>query len=421
MARILIIGINYAPESIGAGKYTSEMAAWLAAKGHVVRVVTAPPYYPAWRVAVGYRRWWWSREIIEGVEVVRCPLWVPAKPRGLSRIVHLVSFGISSLPPLIGSKAFQPHLVINIAPSLTSAPGALLAAKLSKAQSWLHVQDFELDAALDMGIVEAGPARQLAIGAERLIMRAFSRVSTISEKMLKRLVAKGVDADACVFLPNWADIDSIRPLDTPSPYRAELGIPDDALVALYSGNMGLKQGLELLGEIAHATADEATLHYVFAGQGPGREALQESCRGLSNVHFLDLQPIERLNDWLGLADIHLLPQRADVADLVMPSKLTGMLASGRPVVATAMLGTGVANALQTSGISVPPGSSAGMVQALLSLASAPETRRKMGQAARMQAESSLARDAILGRLNCEIQLLLAHGAPGKFSTDTDQV
>lgn len=419
MAKILIAGINFAPENIGTGKYTGEMAAWLAGQGHKVRVVTAPPYYPAWKVAAGYRRFWWSREIIDGVEVFRCPIWVPAKPSGLTRIIHLASFGISSLPILLASVSFSPNVIINIAPTLVSAPGVLAAAKLCRSRTWLHVQDFELDAALDMGIVEVGAAKRAALAIERLLLRQFDRVSTISDKMLERILAKGVSKGASEYFPNWADIDGIHPLVGVSSYRAELGIPLDDVVALYSGNMGLKQGLEQLGELAHATADLTKLHFVFGGQGPGRAILESMCSGLKNVHFLDLQPVSRLNDWLGLADIHLLPQRADVADLVMPSKLTGMLASGRPILATAHPGTGVADALRCSGIAVPPGNTEALAYSLRSLVSSAGTRKQLGQAARAQAESTLARGAILGRFQQKMLSLLAQKTASETSTDTD--
>lgn len=419
MARILIVGINYAPENIGTGKYTSEMATWLAAQGHIVRVIAAPPYYPSWKVSANYRRWWWSRERIEDVEVIRCPIWVPAKPSGFSRLLHLASFGLSSLLPLIASTAFRPELVINIAPTLASAPGSLLASKMSSSKSWLHVQDFELDAALEMGILDAGAAKKISLRIERSIMGAFNRVSTISEMMLDRISSKGVPVSRRVFFPNWADIDAIRPLDGPSTYRGQLGIPEEAIVALYSGNMGMKQGLEVLGHVANETADLQMLHFVFGGQGPGRDALEIACKSLPNVHFVDLQPTERLNEWLGLADIHLLPQRADVADLVMPSKMTGMLASGRPVLATAVAGTGVANALQKSGITVPPGDVPAMVIALRELVSSPSKRQTLGRAARRQAEASLARESILKRFHHDILSLLARDTPGQTPTDTD--
>ena len=404
MPRILVVGINYAPETIGTGKYTSEMCAWLASRGHALRVIAAPPYYPAWKVWNGYRRLWFTRATLDGVQVIRCPLWVPAHPGGVKRLLHLGSFAATSALALLWSLAWRPTHVVAVAPTLASAPMAWLVARMSGARCWLHIQDFELDAMVEMGIVRAGPLERAALALERWLLRRFDRVSTISPKMLERLASKGVDADKRVLFPNWADIDAIHPLAAPSPYRAELGIADDAVVALYSGNMGLKQGLELLGQAAGALP---AIQFVFGGQGPGRAALEAACANLPNVRFLDLQPLERLNDWLGLADIHLLPQRADVADLVMPSKLTGMLASGRPVLATALPGTGVANAIRDCGCSVAPGDSDAFVQALQDLAGDPALRASLGGVACRQAETTLARCGILNRFE---QDLMAPGA-----------
>jgi colanic acid biosynthesis glycosyl transferase WcaI len=455
MSRILVTGINYAPENIGTGKYTSELCEWLAARGHDVRVVTAPPYYPAWKVWPDYRRFGFKRERRNRVDVVRCPIWVPAQPRGTTRMLHLASFALTSFLAFVHAIFWRPQAVVTIAPTLASAPGAWLLAKCTGARSWLHIQDFEVDAAMDMGIVDAGPLKRFALAAERWLLRRFDRVSTISPKMLERLAHKGVASERQVSFPNWADIDGIRPLDAPSSYRAELGIPDDAVVALYSGNMGLKQGLELLGEAARrlslpAHSDEAALetvgrslppharedarradggapalHFVFGGEGPARAALESACAGLPNVHFLGLQPTERLCDWLGLADIHLLPQRADVADLVMPSKLTGMLASGRAVLATALPGTGVANALVHSGIVTPPADVDAFVNALRALAGDAQRREELGTAARQQALATLSRDAILGAFDARLAQLIGgmaatttHPSPREAGTGT---
>jgi len=407
MSRILITGINYAPENIGTGKYTGELCEWLASRGHEVRVVTAPPYYPAWKVWPGHRRFWFAREWRNGVDVIRCPIWVPAQPRGLTRMLHLASFALSSLFAFAHAIAWRPHAVVAIAPTLTSAPGAWLLAKLTGARSWLHIQDFEVDAAMDMGIVDAGPLKRFALAAERWLLRRFDRVSTISPKMLERLAHKGVAQDKQIQFPNWADIDGIRPLDAPSAYRDELGIAHDAVVALYSGNMGLKQGLELLGEAARTLADHPSLCFVFGGDGPARGALEAACAGLPNIRFLGLQPTERLSDWLGLADIHLLPQRADVADLVMPSKLTGMLASGRVTLATALPGTGVANALIRSGVVTPPGDVDAFVMALRTLAADAPLRCTLGLAARQQATDTLSRDAILAVFEHNLRHLIS--------------
>jgi colanic acid biosynthesis glycosyl transferase WcaI len=167
-----------------------------------------------------------------------------------------------------------------------------------------------------------------------------------------------------------------------SIYRNELGIGDDVCVALYSGNMGKKQGLEILLEAAKALQEETRLLFVFCGEGAARERLMQIGVDLINVRWLPLQPIEKLNELLNLADVHLLPQRADVADLVMPSKLLGMLASGRPVLATAHLGTQLAKVVSSCGKVVDPGNTQDVVQVLLELLHAPHQREQFGAAAR---------------------------------------
>jgi colanic acid biosynthesis glycosyl transferase WcaI len=203
-----------------------------------------------------------------------------------------------------------------------------------------------------------------------------------------------VAADKQVHFPNWIDLDTVRPLTAPSSYRAELGIPADAVVALYSGNMGGKQGL---AEAARLLADEAGLQFVFCGNGAGKAELVRLTQGLPNVRFLDLQPMARLNDLLGLADIHLLPQRADAADLVMPSKLTGMLASGRAVVATAHADTELGRVLSSCGVLVTPGDAVGFAAAIGNLARDPLRRQELGPAGRGHAELNLGIDRILSR------------------------
>ncbi len=144
------------------------------------------------------------------------------------------------------------------------------------------------------------------------------------------------------------------------------------------------------------------LRFVFCGNGAGRADLEARCAGLPNVTFLDLQPLERLGDLLTCADIHLLPQRADAADLVMPSKLTGMLASGRPVVVTAHPGTEVARVVEGCGRVVPPEQADVFADAIAALADDAEQRARFGAAARRYAEENLDKDAVLRRFEAEL-------------------
>lgn len=396
--RILIIALNYAPELVGCAKYTTELAEDLVARGHAVEVVTGPPYYPAWKVAPGYSGARWTREILNGVAIHRTPLYVPPEPSGLKRVAHLASFGAAAAPAAISvARRFKPDLVFAVAPTLTAAATALIAAKVAGAASWLHIQDFEVDAAFDLGLLSNRFARRAALGLEAGLLRRFSRVSSISPAMVQRLGAKGVAAVRTVEFRNWVDVDAVPVFaSTNTDYRRELNIDPERIVALYSGNMAGKQGLEALGQVAaELRAAQAPVTLLLCGDGPARAALETACQGMDTVRFLPLQPMERLGELLGTADIHLLPQRPEAADLVLPSKLTGMLASGRPVVAMAEPGSGLAREVEGCGLAVPATPEA-FTRALLSLAAAPDQRRALGAAGRLRAEARWQKSAIIG-------------------------
>ncbi len=399
--RILVHGINYAPELTGIGKYTGELCEWLAARGHQVRVVTAPPYYPDWRVQPGYSARAYRAETLNGVMVRRCPLWVPRRLSGARRLLHLASFALSSTPAVLSAWTWRPHVVLAVEPTMLCAPSAWLLARLSGAKAWLHIQDFEFDAAVSLGLLPRRAAAS-AYGMERLIMRRFDRVSTISENMLALLSRKGVSAERSVLFPNWVDCTEIHPLTGPSRMRADLGIAADACVALYSGNMGEKQGLEVVLDAAAQLAHERDLVFLMCGEGGARARLEARAAGLKNVRWLPLQPADRLNALLNVADVHLLPQRADAADLVMPSKLTGMLASGRPVLATAHPGTGLANVVNECGIVTAPGDAAQFARALRELKRHAIARRALGSAARRYAEQHLHKEAVLAKFEAAL-------------------
>ena len=402
--RILIYSINYFPELTGIGKYNAEMAEWLADHGHEVAIITAPPYYPWWQVQSPYRFWAYHTDQINKVKVYRCPLWVPRKPTGIKRLLHLFSFALTSIPLLLSQLYKRPDVIVVLEPALFCAPAALGLARLSGTRIWLHVQDFEVDAALGLGIVKARVVGRAAKKFEQWLMNCFDRVSTISDSMLNRLATKGVEQGKRVLFPNWIDAKDVFPLGRASTYRVELGIGDGKCVALYSGNMGEKQGLEILLEAAKALQAESGLLFVLCGEGPAREGLMQMGAGLQNVRWLPLQPIEKLNELLNLADVHLLPQRADVADLVMPSKLLGMLACGRPVLATAHPGTQLAKVVSSCGKVVEPGNTQEVVQGLLELLHSPQVRAALGSAAR-QAAQAWDKEKVLSGFEIQLQEL----------------
>ena len=191
--------------------------------------------------------------------------------------------------------------------------------------------------------------------------------------------------------------------------RKELGISNDTIVALYSGNMGQKQGLEILAEVAGKLEYHPNIKFVFCGEGSACSRLHFMTTDLKNVTCLPLQPVDRLNNLLNLADIHLLPQRADAAGFVMPSKLTGIFASGKPVVATAKPGTEVARLVQNRGIVIKPNDAEEFAEGLLFLAKNPEERKRLGKSGRSYAVEKLSKEKILCRFENDLCTLVNDG------------
>jgi colanic acid biosynthesis glycosyl transferase WcaI len=400
-AKVLLYSINFAPELTGIGKFNGEMVGWLTGHGYEVRVVTAPPYYPQWKAQEGYAAGAYAKEEMQGAKVWRCPIWIPEHASGLKRLIHLASFAISSLPVLLKQMFWRPDVLIVLEPPLAAAPAAVCLAKLFGVKSWLHVQDFEVDAAFELGLLPRNKVlRSIVSGVETWLMRRFDIVSSISGSMLNRLLKKDVESGRVKYFPNWVDTEAIYPMPVkPTLFREQLGFSEDDFVILYAGNLGAKQGLDVLLDAAERVQQHADMKFVLCGEGAAKEKLIEESkrRSLSNVTFLPLQPLSRLNELLNTADVHALIQKKSASDLVMPSKLTGMLASGRPVIATADEHTAVFSVLKTSraGVLVPPEDAERLAEALFVMSQYKDSCDLLGQCGRTYAVDHLSIESIM--------------------------
>lgn len=405
--RILIYGLNFAPEQTGVGKYTGELAEFLSEKKQDVRVITTPPYYPGWSIWPGYSGWKYQKETWRGVEIFRCPVWLPKKKSGIKRLLYLASFALSSIPVLPRQWLWKPDIVFCVAPTLLSVPSGLLLARLSGARAWLHIQDFEMDLAFNMGLLNWGSNQgKWFEKVEGWLYRKFDRVSTISNRMLERLFEKGAEKLQTRLFINWVDTQLIYPIEGENHLRQNLTfIEDNQVVVLYAGNMGAKQGLELLIEAAGRLAGSKEIVFVLCGDGHVRKNLEVLAKDLPNVHFLPLQPVNRLNELLNLADIHVLPQYSHVADSVMPSKLGGMLASGKAIIAMTEDETEVGQIVGRVGWLVPPGDSASLAEAISLVASQPGERTRKGNFGREYALQYLECEQVLNGFITEIEEL----------------
>lgn len=421
--RLLIHGINYAPEIVGSGKYTSELVEWLAARGHRLCVHTARPYYPHWRVPDDYDPEM-DLEHKNRIEIHRHAIYVPDTPTGFERLRHHTSWLINSRTAVLRSaQVFKPDIVISIAPSLLGAPVALHAARRAQAPCVLHVQDFEVGAAAAAGLIGSKPLLNAATWIERALIRRFDYVTTICQAMQARLHDMGLAPGQTDIVPNWADLTAItgkRVED--SALRQALGLGPDITVLLYAGTISRKQGLDMLLEAARQLTHRTDIKLLIFGDGPSKARFESRAEGLPNVIFGPLQPDDAFNDLLAAADIHVLPQIEGAADLVLPSKLTGMLASGRPVIATTPAISQLARQVAGVGLATPPGDVTALCAAICQLADAPHLRAKFGRAARLRARAVWNKDFILSRFETQLETWVSrHRARNAASPSAEQI
>lgn len=338
---ILIYGINYAPEMTGIGKYSGEMASFWAAAGHEVTVITALPYYPNWKVFESYRGKGWMTEELDGVRVHRVPLYLPARLSGFTRILHEASFLISSLRYWIPAYFRTYDVIVCVSPPFHLVFPALIHKYLRGTPIVNHIQDLQVDAARDMKIITNQPLLRILEWVEKRLLLHVDKVSSISSGMLAKIREKGVAADKMIFFPNWVDSAIVFPHTRSASLRTEWGFNDEDKVILYAGNLGGKQGLESIITLAEQLQKRKEISLVVVGEGEMKASLvqQANAAGLQNILFKPLQPLHRLAACLAAADVHLVLQKRAAADLVMPSKLTNILAVEGHAIITAEPGT----------------------------------------------------------------------------------
>lgn len=327
------------------------MMKWLAANGYDCTVITSYPYYPQWKVQEPYdkvKSWYKKEELqvassVNGggrLKIYRCPQYVPAAPSGAKRIMLDFSFALSAffkVMTLLPRKKFD--VVIAVVPPFHLGLLAILYKKLRKAKFMYHIQDMQIEAARDLQMIKSKKLINVLFGLERYIFKQADIVSSISDGMIRKIHEKaGKDI---FFFPNWVDVTLFHPLDNRAALKQEFGFAPRDRIILYSGAIGEKQGLESILHAAKKMQHREDLKFLICGSGPYKAKLEEMAKnmGLKQVIFFPLQPFEKFNRFLNMADVHLVIQKANASDLVMPSKLTTILAVGGLALITANPGT----------------------------------------------------------------------------------
>ena len=416
---VLVLGINFAPEPIGIGKYTGEFVGHLVREGYRVWVVTAHPHYPWWRLVSADGRRGFRRERADRLTIDRCPLYVPSRPGGGGRILQDLSFFLTSWLAvtrlLLAGRRFD--LVYTVVPSYPTAwLGAWVKLFRRRALWVVHVMDLQVDAAFSLGLVRSRWLHRLLAWTERRVLRLADRVSTISEGMSARLGEKGLPDDRRILFPNWVDLAVFHPGPADEASLAGLGLPRQGRMVLYSGAIGAKQCLDILPGAALRLADDAPdLFFVIAGEGPYRDRLASHCRalGIRNIHFIGIQPTPVFAALLRRAWLHLVLQRDTCSELFLPSKLGPILAVGGCAIVTADPASGLARMLREHALGVPlhPATAEALHAAVLQLRGDAERVRSLREAAARHAARHLGRDAVIGRYLHDLGMDAGTGPP----------
>lgn len=395
--RILVLGLNFYPESVGIGVYTHDMCRYFHEAGNEVEVITGFPFYPELKKHPRYVGRHFMTEMVDGIEVRRCLTHVPREWSTAGRIRHEMSFAISATIRLLTVR--RPDILVVVSPAFAPAVMGGFTARMRGVPFAVHVQDLQPDAAIELGLIKNERLAKTLWRAERWLYRNATAVSVLDDTMRRRLLAKGVPADKVAVFPNWVDLTADVPRGDAMRFRARYQLGHRFLV-VYSGSMGVKHGLEQILSVARLAESDPNVLFILIGDGAVRGALerQASRLALRNVKFLPLQPVDRFPDVLAATDVAFIPQRPEVSNLVVPSKLLRLLACGSPVVAAADEASGLARLVRDSGggVVVPPASAHAAWSAIHQIKEDEARRLQMAQRGQRYVGQRFSRERVLG-------------------------
>ena len=388
--RLVVLCPHFAPDLAPTGVVMTRIVSELAARGHELHVVTALPWYRNHAIEPGWGGRLWRTEKTEWGSIIRVhPFPGKSKSNLLRRALGFIAFsyavGIRSVHA--DGLPFKVDGVLAMSPPLTLGLTGWFTKIIRRAPLVFNIQDVFPDAAIQTGAISNKKIIAAAKWLERMSYQRSDAVVLLSQD-LRANISNKIDKkfhQRLHVIPNFVDTHAITPQDRMTAYRSELGIGDQ-MVVMYAGNVGFSQSLNL---VVDAAAKFPNIAFVINGDGAARKKLEQDCARLTNVYFGDYQPIERLSEVLATGDVHVVPLRAGLASVSVPSKSYSILAAGRPMLAAIDLGTEIPNMLQQSGagVAVEPDNSTAFIEALSQLVSRREQLHEMGARGRTWVET----------------------------------
>lgn len=333
--KILVSSINFAPDHAGIGVYSTDWALYLTEHGYDVHMVTGFPYYPEWRKRPADARRLFARETYRGIRVWRGYLFVPETVSTLARLWHELSFCVFAA--LNFFRAGRPAAIVLFTPPFFLGIVGVLMKWIWRRPLVVNIQDLPLDAALALGMLKRSSLASVLYSLESWIYRRADLIVTISPAMLENVAARGVSPDRLILVPNWIDVAAAAQLPPAGGFLA--GQPQAAgkFTVAYAGNLGVKQGIDMLLRLAKEVEDDPDIHVFVIGDGADRRRLIDLAAELDcrNVTFLPFLNADEYRAMLADVDLIFLAQRGDAGNNFFPSKLLGLSAASKPLLVAA--------------------------------------------------------------------------------------
>lgn len=394
---VLFLSQWFPPEHAPMGYMLKELAENLASQGWDVEVVTGFPNHPSGKVQAPYIKQRILRETLGPVRVTRLWLYTSETRSFLSRALNFLSFVGSSFLYLLTCK--KPGLVFAVLQPLPLGATLTLLAKLRGFKLIFNVQDLHPDVLVDLGLIKSKPVINALKWIEQTAYRRADGLAVICQGFKNHVEQRGAQG-AVEVIPNWIDIDEIKPqAEKGQLIRDMANIPAHAPVVLYAGTIGYVSGAQVVlraAKLASENDSSKTIHWLFVGEGPLLPTLQHLAQGLTNVHFLPFQPRELLPAVQNCASISMVSLLPGKGTFSVPSKVLGYMAAAKPVVASvdANSETGILVQQAGCGLVAEPGDPQALFNAVVQLLESPQNAVELGARGRRFLEQRYSRTQV---------------------------
>jgi len=412
--RVLILHMRFHPDLTGTGPLVTDLATDIAAMGDDVTVITSMPHYGLKHIPEEYRGrpLVWEEHL--GVRVCRTFVYVPPNPRGFHRSINYLSYNFMSI--VAGRLSNRPDVILCVNPPITVGFSGWLLRLAHRAPMVFNVQDVWPDCLEIIGQVRSRVLLHIFRRLETFIYRVSSRVTVLSEGMKRNLLSKQVPEHKVTVIPNWADVDFIRPCPRENSFRKAHNLEGKFLV-LFAGNLGFISMLENVLDAAEMLKDDPRILFLIVGEGNAKPALLAKAEQLrlENLRFLTTQSKSTLPEMLGAVDLSLVTLNHRLGQLNVPSKTYSIMAGARPVLASVPEDSEIARLVRVAdcGVVIPPEDASAMARAVREFSVRPERLQVLGENGRQYVCEHFARKDMVRRYHALLHDVATSAAEGR--------